>query len=84
VAAADFARAERDLAAAGWSVGRFENGLRLNAKAASTALFAAVTAAAGPAAARVKVVQPGLSRVFQRLIDEGRNQVAEAPGAVTR
>ncbi len=70
--------AASSLAAAGWKVEPAEGGLRLRAARATEAMLAAITAAAAPAdLARVRVEQPGMSGVFERLIDEGRARAAD-------
>jgi ABC-2 type transport system ATP-binding protein len=72
VADADAAAAAGVLQAAGWQVVRDGEGLRLHARAATSAMLAAVAAAAGDeGATRVRVNQPGMTDVFQRLMEAG-------------
>ena len=76
--------AERDAAASalcacGWQVQEVDDGLRLRAQAASTPMLAALGRAAGAdGAARVRVRQPGMSALFQRLIEHGATRSGEA------
>jgi ABC-type multidrug transport system ATPase subunit len=68
----------RELAAAGWKVERTEGGLALRSARATDEMLAAITRAAAPGdLARVRVEQPGMSGVFERLIAEGRARAAD-------
>jgi ABC-2 type transport system ATP-binding protein len=76
IAADRAATAAAELAKAGWSVEPAKDGLALRAPAASEPMLAAITRTVKPAdLERVRVVQPGMSDVFSRLIDEGRARV---------
>jgi ABC-2 type transport system ATP-binding protein len=68
----------KSLAAAGWKTERVDGGLRLRAAQATEPMLAAITKAVAPAdLPRVRVDQPGMSGVFERLIDEGRARAAD-------
>ncbi|MFN2377473.1 MAG: ABC transporter ATP-binding protein [Candidatus Binatia bacterium] len=74
------AAAARELDAAGWSTEAAEGGLRLRAATATSAMLSAVTRAASPdALSRVRIEQPGMTGVFQRLIVEGRTGPGNPP-----
>lgn len=71
-------RATSELASAGWSVAAADGGVRIRAQAASTPMLAALARAAGPdRIGGVRVVQPSMSEVFRRLIEEGAAERAQ-------
>jgi ABC-2 type transport system ATP-binding protein len=66
------------LVAAGWKVEPANGGLTLRSGGATDAMLAAITHTVAPAdRVRVRIEQPGMSGVFERLIDEGRARAAD-------